>query len=375
MARSYDSTQKRPPGAADTDDLFAGATLLLVAARGRGGRRSPGRLACLPFLNLGQVAPATQSGPASTPGGPLLWSLLPLASLLPWASSSADSRPTESPPPLSAPVLPGHDRDAASAMPGVLGGLSLRAPEGPHVSPTPGPRWSGTSGPHAPPGAPTAAVAALPTLPAAAPTSPATAAPSRPPAPVGVNPGTVADGTRWSVPLPRALPAARTAPAAPTSTGPTRHRWEPSPPSARPTPAPPSPSPGLAPLPQPTPRLPVEPPAPAPQPAPAGAPPPLPWPGRARATGPGPLADADGLPPLRSAPATITLPQVVQTIQRVVEQTVTEEVARATARTRAAQAPAPAPALEINSEQSVRKLMAAMRQIEQDERLRGGRHG
>lgn len=405
MTTAHQSADRQPNGATDTSEWIAGAAMLLVAAgpRRRLARQAAAPMACLPFLGLrcGGLRAASEGA-----GDSLVWATLPLASLFPWAAWLAAPRPVE-PPAAGEPVhprAPGHvpSHMSQQSSPGIPRPPAVRergVAEPAAIAPVPTPTPSDSApielpSPRLAAPAPLAESpereAAPPTL--APPASPSAASPPprRPPA-----------DAIWPLPLPRTLAAGRPSPPDPARAGhePAEHTWRP--PLAARTPCPaadivdPPAAPPRLPFPAPAATAPTlsAPPLRAPAAvasAPGSAsrptlviaePSPLPWPHQAatpRAEAPAPALDVT--PPLATplAATSTSMPQLLRSLRKVVEQTVVEEVERASTRLRAASAsastptPAPAVATEIYSEYSVRKLMAVMRRLAQDDRLRGG---
>ena len=360
MAIGHDSTRGPRRPAMDQDELLASAVTLVCLARAPGRVRLAlsARLASTPFLYLTRTAAAPDTT-AAAEGAPLLWALLPLASLLPWMSTMDTGQPVAAPA-IADSAVQGTEHSGPSSRraanleerPTALGPLPLRDGGSPPIPalarglvtwpvPTPAtgvlpiasrerdtadsppprlPEPSPHSGRTGASGAGDAAQAPQ------SPSQPVAAAASR----GGPTPGVYT----WNAPLvarlPRESPPARSvAVEAPA---------QPLPEPARPQPA----------------TLDVH------EPALAFARP----------------VERDAPPQLRARlPATaLSFPQVVEKLRSIVKETVVEEVARSVARRAPTSTPerAPEALAEVYTEQSVRKIMAKMRRIEQEERNRRG---
>lgn len=373
MAIGHDSTRGPRRPAMDQDELLASAVTLVCLARAPGRARLAlgARLASTPFLYLTRTAAAPDAAGAAE-GAPLLWALLPLASLLPWMSTMDTGQPVAAPA-IADSAVPGTEHSAPPSRraanledrPTALGPLPLRDGGSPPIPalarglvtwpvPTPAtgvlpiairerdntdsppPRLPEPSPHTGRTGAPGVAEAAQgrasqsPSQPVAA--ADAAAAASIPAAASrgGPTPGVYT----WNAPLVARLP--RESP-------PGRSAAVEGPAQPLPEPAPPRPA-----------TLDVH------EPALAFARP----------------VERDAPPQLRARlPATaLSFPQVVEKLRSIVKETVVEEVARSVARRAPTPPPerAPEALAEVYTEQSVRKIMAKMRRIEQEERNRRG---
>lgn len=364
---AIDDDNRRPRDSAEV--LASAATLVgLAIAPGRRRFTQAARLSCVPFLFRNRPTAASAGGQAE--GAPLQWAWLPLASLLPWLSLLvADSPQSVASAPTSTPSIDGRpestrvDREHVRARSGAgsaeehalgLAPLPLRA-----------------SAPRSPVGHAVLALRSQPATPASVDHA-RRAAPSRP----AVAAEEPAHGPVWPAPAGMPRPGADAPPEAPgrveaatpapRSPAPGEFRWE-LPQAARPRPRPTAGVPVAAPvvasigesLPQLPSRRPAAPPAES-QPSPPPAPERLPT-----------------LHPKTSAmhvDFSQVVAQIVRQVRTEVTETVTTEVQRAAVKL-AQTNPPPGPSevlAELYTDHSIRKLLARMRRVEQEERRRGG---
>lgn len=363
---AIDDDNRRPREAAEV--LASAATLVgLAIAPGRRRFTQAARLSCVPVLFRNRPGAASAGGQAE--GAPLQWAWLPLASLLPWLSLLvADSPQSVASAPTSTPTIDGEpestrvDREHVRARSGAgsaeehalgLAPLPLRA-----------------SAPRAPVGPSVLALRSQPATPA--PADPARrATPSRP----TVAAEEPARGPVWPAParMPRlgadALPEApgrvEAATTALRSPVPGEFRWE-LPQAARPRPRPtagvPVAAPVVASIGESLPQLPSRRPAAPPAESQQSPPPP------------------ERLPTLHPKTSAMhvdfsqVVAQIVRQVRTEVTETVTTEVQRAAVKL-AQTNPPPGPSevlAELYTDHSIRKLLARMRRVEQEERRRGG---
>lgn len=391
MMNADDRARQQPRAAVDASDVLASAVTLVGLARAPGRPRLAlgARLACVPFLF--RTGPRAEQPGAAPEGSPLMWALLPLASLFPFMAAFNGEAGHESlrapPEPVTAAVMPEptrrpNDPEDRSLSLGPLplragvahtGGLprppvlALRQADAPLAAarragePTPVPPLTSPS----PAPLTSAAVAPL-TSAAAAPLTPRSPFGASSPEHHGTQPlGAAAGAQRGEMAQLPALtaPPRPNPPAAPRAA---EYTWNlPLVGRRQPAAAIPGPAPALRPrTAQDLPELPT----------PTSRPDLAPGPPRAL-----PFARPqveDSLPPLRPrSPARgMDLTEVVQNLRTVIEQTVVEEVRRSAAKLAPmTSAPRPAEVLaEIYTDHSIRKLLARMRRVEQEERHRGG---
>lgn len=383
MPNVHDREGRHPTGATDKSEWIASAAMLFGDLRSGPGRSILARLAYLPFLGFARTR-GIVPGVEAADGALLPWASLPLAAIVPWMSWCED-RPAD----LAMPEPTGHirldpgvgGRDLASRQTPVSAWASQVDSQGSSVATQA--TESTDSGPLAAPRT-APGLSPVPSMPQAK-ERPSVASMPRPGEQLPVTARAAFDAT-WMLSLPRPSQQPLVAPRSAVD-----NTWAPPPRPGEPPLATARLAPGL-----PTPiagehvghSLPVlQPPGPESQgrtkgggaaSAPTRSTEPsrtLPWRAASPASEAGPHPEAEAPhPEARLAASSVGAARIVRTIHEVVEKTVTEQLERRGGAHAAPRPPRRGIETEVYDDSSVRRLMAAMRRIEQNERLRGGRN-